>query len=149
MGTLHIAPGHSAGGSLRQAIRGAGRHEEVLFFRDDLSCGPIASEDVAVRVAWWMQIHGDWETEAAPLKAFWERVATTDDRLVVRFGRYSALGTGLLLGLGRPARGASLQHHRRDQTAAAVQPTRRVPGFPADVRSLNHARISIEVFARE
>lgn len=31
-----------------------------------------------------------------------------------------------------------------------VQPTRRVPGFqPTDVRSLNHARISIEVFAWE
>jgi hypothetical protein len=39
MRTLHIAPGHSAGGSLHQAIRGAGRHEEVLFFHDDLSCG--------------------------------------------------------------------------------------------------------------
>jgi len=33
MRTLHIAPGHSAGGSLRHAIRGAGRNEEILFFR--------------------------------------------------------------------------------------------------------------------
>jgi hypothetical protein len=97
MRTLHIAPGHSAGGSLRQAIRSAGRHEEVLFFRDDLSCGPIDSEDQAARVAWWTRFHDDWETEVVPLKAFWDRVAKTDDRLVVWFGRQSALELAFFL----------------------------------------------------
>jgi hypothetical protein len=140
MGTLHIAPGHSAGGSLRQAIRGAGRHEEVLFFRDDLSCGPIASEDVAVRVAWWMQFHGDWETEAAPLKAFWERVATTDDRLVVWFGRYSALELAFFLAwadrLGeRPysiidVTGLRLPSNRPDGSPAFSPPTFAVSIMP-------------------
>lgn len=40
MRTLHIAPGDSAAGSLRQALRIAGRDDELLAFRDDLSCGP-------------------------------------------------------------------------------------------------------------
>ena len=97
MKTLHIAPGHSAGGSLRQAIRAAGRHDEVLAFRDDLSCGPIDTDDLAQRVAWWTRFHSDWEIEAAPLNAFWERVATTDDRLVVWFGRHSALELAFFL----------------------------------------------------
>ena len=98
MSVLHIAPSHSAGGSLRQAIRAAGSHDEVLFFRDDLSCGPIETNDLAPRVAWWTRFYGeDWETEAAPLKAFWERAATTDDRLVVWFGRHSALELAFFL----------------------------------------------------
>jgi len=98
MKTLHIAPGYSAGGTLRQAIRDANRNEEVLFFRDDLSCGPIDTDDLAVRVAWWTRFYGDdWETEVAPLKAFWDRVVTTDDRLVVWFGRHSALELAFFL----------------------------------------------------
>jgi hypothetical protein len=89
MRTLHVAPGDSAGGSLRQAIRDAGRDEEVLRCRDDLSCGPIESDDRSARMAWWARFHGvpafedDFET-------FWNRVTTTDDRLVVWFGRHSA-----------------------------------------------------------
>jgi hypothetical protein len=98
MSVLHIAPGHSAGGSLRQAIRAVGRHDEVLFFRDDLSCGPIDTEDLAGRVAWWTRFYGDdWETEVAPLKAFWDRVATTDDQMVVWLGRHSPLELAFFL----------------------------------------------------
>jgi Protein of unknown function/Domain of unknown function (DUF1835) len=145
--TLHIAPGHSAGGSLRQAIRDAGRGVEVLFFRDDLSCGPIDSEDIAARVAWWTQFHGDWETEAAPLKAFWERVATTDDRLVVWFGRHSALEQAFFLAwadrLGeRPysiidVTGLRLPSNRHDSSRALSQPTPAVSIMPPyQLRSL-------------
>jgi hypothetical protein len=97
MSILHIAPGHSAGGSLRQAIRAAGRQDEVLFFRDDLSCGPIDSDDLAPRLEWSARFHNDWETEAAPLRAFWERVTTSDDRLIVWFGRHSALELAFFL----------------------------------------------------
>ncbi|MDF2119576.1 DUF1835 domain-containing protein [Roseiarcaceae bacterium H3SJ34-1] len=42
MKTLHIAPGDSAGGSLQQAVIDAGTDDEVLPWRDDLSCGPIS-----------------------------------------------------------------------------------------------------------
>src|SRR5580692_6277168 len=89
MKTLHIAPGDSAGGSLAQAIRDAGRDEEVLSFLDDLSCGPINPDDPAVRAAWWSRFHEPSEVEAH-LRRFWERVMTTSDRLVVWLGRHSA-----------------------------------------------------------
>src|ERR1700726_3397331 len=89
MRTLHIAPGDSAGGSLRAAIRDAGGDDEVLGWRDDLSCGPIASDDPAARAKWWAPFYGDQDIEG-DLKRFWDRIATTDDRLVVWFGRHSA-----------------------------------------------------------
>lgn len=89
MKTLHIAPGDSAGGSLIQAIRDAGRDDQVLPFRDDLSCGPIDPEEPSVRAAWWAQFY-ESSGVAVTLSEFWERVTTTDDRLVVWFGRHSA-----------------------------------------------------------
>lgn len=89
MTTLHIAPGDSAGGSMHQAIRGAGLNEEVLRCRDDLSCGPIDSDDHSARVAWWARFY-DIAEVTSDYETFWNRVATTDDRLVVWFGRHSA-----------------------------------------------------------
>src|ERR1700694_2291601 len=89
MRTLHIAPGDSAGGSLKRAIQDAGRDDDVLSWPDDLSCGPIASDEPSARAEWWAPFRGDRDIEA-DLKAFWERVSTTDDRLVVWFGRRSA-----------------------------------------------------------
>ena len=89
MKTLHIAPGLSAGGLIVQAVRGAGRPDKVLSWPDDLSCGPINSDDPATRGTWWAPFHRDWNIEA-DLSAFWERVRTTDDQLVVWFGRHSA-----------------------------------------------------------
>jgi hypothetical protein len=85
MKTLHIAPGDSAGGCLRLAVRDA----EVPSWRDDLSCGPIASDDPGERAKWWSPFRSDRNIEA-DLKAFWDHVSTTDDRLVVWFGRHSA-----------------------------------------------------------
>jgi hypothetical protein len=89
MRTVHIAPGDSASGSLRRAIQDAGRDDEVLSWLDDLSCGPMASDDPAERAKWWAPFHSDRDIEA-DLKAFWDRVAATDDRLVVWFGRHRA-----------------------------------------------------------
>ena len=89
MRTLHIAPGDSAGGSLRRAVRSTGSDDDVLSCRDNLSCGPIASDDQPERAEWWGQFYEDPDIEAN-LKAFWDRVSTTEDRLVVWFGRYSA-----------------------------------------------------------
>lgn len=87
--TLHIAPSDSAGGSLRCALRDAGHDDDVLSWRDDLSCGPIASGDAAERAEWWSQFYTDRDIEPV-LKSFWDRVAETDDRLVIWFGRHSA-----------------------------------------------------------
>jgi len=77
MRTLHIAPGESAGGSLVQAIRDAGQDNEVLPFRDDLSCGPIDQDEPSGRAAWWDLFYDAPYVEAA-LGEFWKRVATTD-----------------------------------------------------------------------
>jgi hypothetical protein len=96
MKTLHVAPGDSAGGSLIRAIRDAGQDDEVLPFPDDLSCGPIDSQEPSARAIWWDQFYEASEVEAA-LGEFWERVATTDDRLVVWFGRHSALELAFFL----------------------------------------------------
>jgi hypothetical protein len=89
MKTLHIAPGNSAGGSLLRAIRDSGRDEEVLRFRDDLSCGPIDPYEPEVRAAWWGAYYDALEVEAAH-RAFWDRVTTTDDHLVVWFSQHDA-----------------------------------------------------------
>jgi hypothetical protein len=89
MATLHIAPGDSAGGSLRMAIRGAGSDDKVLSCKDNLSCGPIRSEDPAERAKWWGQFYDDPDIET-DLKVFWDRVSTTEGRLVIWFGRHGA-----------------------------------------------------------
>ena len=96
MKTLHIAPGDSAGGSLLQAIRDAGRDDEVLRFPDDLSCGPIDPDDPTVRAAWWSD-HYDWYEVGEALRSFWNRVADFDGRLVVWFARHAANELAFLL----------------------------------------------------
>jgi len=85
----HIAPGYSAGHSLRQAISDAGQGDDVLRWPDDLSRGPIDSDDPAVRATWWKPLHGDWDVEGRT-RSFWSRVETTGDRLVVWFARHSS-----------------------------------------------------------
>jgi len=89
MKTLHIAPGYSAGASLRQAIRNASPNDELLRWPDDLSCGPIDTDDSLARAVWWGHIDDDWNLESV-LNGFWERVAKSEDRLVVWFARHSA-----------------------------------------------------------
>ena len=94
MGILHVAPTASAGQSLSQTIEASGRDDQVIRHPDDLSCGPIASDDPSSRSAWWEQVfeepaHSESLTDDR-LASFWDRVATTDDNLVVWFGRHSA-----------------------------------------------------------
>ena len=86
MKTTHIIPGDSAAGSLREALRIAGRDDDVLVFQDDLSCGPIADMDPSTRAGWW-QMNG-WDIENS-LNAFWSN-ASKAERLVVWFGQHSA-----------------------------------------------------------
>ena len=86
-GVLHIAPGPSAGGTLRQAVRTSGRTDHVISFRDDLSCGPIDSDDSSARARWWASMYDERDFD---LEDFWRRVMSTSDRLVVWFGRHSA-----------------------------------------------------------
>jgi hypothetical protein len=90
MSTLHVAFGNSAEGSLREVVREAGRDDAVLAFPDDLSCGPIDSNEPSSRAAWWAQfvsVASDGETI---LKQFWDRIASSRDRLLAWFSRHSA-----------------------------------------------------------
>lgn len=88
MEVLHVAPGDSAGGSLRKAMRIAALQQEVLSFFDDLSFGPIAWGTSRERAAWWSHVHAPRLPE--DLEEFWHRVETADERLVLWFGRHSA-----------------------------------------------------------
>jgi Protein of unknown function len=99
-------------------------------------------------VAWWTRYYGDdWETEMAPLKAFWDRVATTDDRLVVWIGRHSALELAFFLAWAdrlkeRPyniidVTGLRLPSKRPDGSQALSEPTAAVSHMPPyQLRSL-------------
>jgi hypothetical protein len=90
MKTLHITPGDSAGGSLIRAVRDAGRDDEVLRFRDDLSCGPIDSDDPSARASWWSQFYDEPELLVDSLRSFWGRATGFEGRLILWFGRHSA-----------------------------------------------------------
>jgi hypothetical protein len=94
MATLHITPKDSAAGSLRQAIRLAGLADEVVACLDDLSCGPIDPGSPAQRMDWWRQWY---PTARDRISVFWDRVAAADERLVVWFGRESAMELAFLL----------------------------------------------------
>lgn len=96
-GILHIAPGDSAAYSLRLAVRVSGRSDNVIAFRDDLSCGPIASEDSSVRSTWWTTVQ-DWY-DRPDIAPFWKRITSTPDRLILWFSRHSALEHAFFLGL--------------------------------------------------
>jgi len=141
MRKLHIAPGASAGGSLKQAIREAGRDEEVLPCFDDLSCGPIDTDDPSARAAWWGLFREVWDVESE-LKTFWNRVATTDDRLVVWFGRHSAQELAFFLALADrlgersydivDVTGLRWPFNRPDGSAAMTKPASAVAIIPTD-----------------
>jgi hypothetical protein len=126
---------------LRHAILASTRGDEVLACRDDLSCGPIAPADHAVRAAWWARFHDAAEVEAE-LTAFWNRVTTSDEKLVVWFARHSALELAFFLAwtdrLGDRAydivdvTGLRLPYTRPDGTSAVTWPVEAVSVVPSD-----------------
>jgi hypothetical protein len=67
-----------------------------MAFWDDLSCGPIDPDDLAVRTAWWTPFEGVPE-EVSKNQSFWDRVETTEDRLIVWFGRHSSMELAFFL----------------------------------------------------
>jgi hypothetical protein len=136
MSVLHIAPGDSAGGSILGAVRSAGRNDEVLRFLDDLSCGPINSDEPSTRAGWWAQF-GYYAAECeARLQGFWDRLASTEDRLVVWFSRHSAQELAFFLAwtvrIGDrlydiiDVTGRQLPYRSRDASSSLSRPIRRV-----------------------
>jgi hypothetical protein len=156
MKTLHIAPGDSAGGSLKQAITDAGRDDQVLRWIDDLSCGPIDPDDPSIREEWWTNFQSDRDIEGR-MRAFWIRVAETTDRLVVWVGRHSAQELSFFLFwasrmAARPyeiidVTGLCLPFTKRDGSTGITPPISAVSMVPSEVlRSLldNHRPVTAE-----
>ena len=81
---------------MRQALRDVSRDDAVLVFPDDLSCGPIDSDDTSVRIGWRASFRDTSEIESA-LPAFWEELSKPHDRLVLWFGRHAAIEFAFLL----------------------------------------------------
>src|SRR5262249_19056155 len=83
---LHIVFGESAAGTLRLALRQAGRDDEVLSFNDDLSFGPIDPPAPSVRAAWARsELYFPYATTATladSLDRFWHRALSAPKRLV-------------------------------------------------------------------
>jgi hypothetical protein len=82
---VHVASNMSFAGSLGQQLRRAGKRDEVRGFTDDLTAGPIASDDVQVRTEWWNTMV-DWPEIGEAISWFWDEAATGLP-LVVWFGR--------------------------------------------------------------
>jgi hypothetical protein len=95
-GVLHVVPGHLAAWRLRAAVRSSGGTDRVLGFQDDLSCGPIDSEDGSQRARWWASVQDESDID---IDDFWRQVASTPDRLIVWFGRHSASEHAFFLAL--------------------------------------------------
>lgn len=140
MKVLHVAPGDSAGGNLRKALRLAGRQEDVLSFTDDLSHGPIAWSTSRERAAWWSHVHEPRQED--DLEAFWLRLETANRRLVVWFGRHSASELAFFLALAdrlgnRPYDIVDVTDRqwpirRPDGSSTISPPAGAVGGVPAD-----------------
>lgn len=90
---LHVVFGESAGGTLRLALRQAGREDEVISFNDNLSFGPISPPVPAARAAWARsELYFPAKATAAldeQLTRFWPTVRSAQKH-VVWFSRRSA-----------------------------------------------------------
>ena len=83
---LHIAPGMSAAGSMRMAVKMDGRPDEVIGLPDSLSFGRIDCTDPKTRGAWIEEVLGyEWLDVAQEIEQFWNRVSTADKPRVLWF----------------------------------------------------------------
>jgi hypothetical protein len=140
---LHVTSNPSFGGFLIRTLRRAGRDEDVVGFLDDLSAGPIASDDVHVRTAWWDNIV-NWPEYGEAISEFWRNVSAGLP-LVVWFGRGDARDLSLYLALCErmPERIAaigdvstiSVQYEWIDGTTVDISSPQNVHGVPGDVLS--------------
>jgi hypothetical protein len=133
MKVMHVAPGDSAGGNLKDALRTAEQRQEVLSFPDDLSHGPIAWGTSCERAAWWWHVHEPRVQD--DFQAFWHRVEAARERLVVWFGRHSAAELAFFLALAdrlgdRPYDIVDVT--RPGVTSAVVRPAGAVGIVPTD-----------------
>jgi hypothetical protein len=77
---LHITFGNSAAATLRQALRQAGRNDEVAYLQDNFSFGPIAAPDPNVRARWveYELGYSGWEFVIGATEPFLEETRVVD-----------------------------------------------------------------------
>jgi hypothetical protein len=90
--TLHIVFNPSAAGSLREALRQAGRDECVVSLFDCLSFGPINPPDPELRRKWVEEELGytGWEAVVGEATSFWPDPLSISNRRVAWLSRRSA-----------------------------------------------------------
>jgi Domain of unknown function (DUF1835) len=101
---LHFVFTPSGSGCLVQALRKAGRDDQVIVSVDDLSFGPIDPPASALRARWAAGELGqsDWRDIADSSERLWDESRFPDNRKVVWLTRRSAMEyAGFLEGLWR------------------------------------------------
>jgi Protein of unknown function/Domain of unknown function (DUF1835) len=90
---LHIVFTPSGADSLRQALKNAGRDDEVISFFDDLSLGPINPPDSSLRSKWVENELGrtEWDDITAESERFWSEALSLEYRKVAWLSRRSAM----------------------------------------------------------
>jgi Protein of unknown function/Domain of unknown function (DUF1835) len=92
--TLHIVFSQSAAGSLRQAMRDAGREDGVAGYFDNLALGPLNPFGLKTRLHWVEEeLHrgaDEWWGHAEEI-AFWKAALVEDVRKVAWISRRSAV----------------------------------------------------------
>ena len=88
---VHVAFGHSAAKSLRDALKSLGRDERVAMYPDDLGYGPINPSSVEARAEFWgeVMLFEDNPTIGEQTNAFWADVATDSANQVAWLSRLS------------------------------------------------------------
>jgi hypothetical protein len=90
---LHFVFTPSGSGCLVQALRKAGRNDQVVVSFDDLSCGPIDPGDRSSRAKWAENELGrpDWSDIPAKSDRDWDEARFPDNRKVAWLTRRSAM----------------------------------------------------------
>jgi hypothetical protein len=90
---LHFVFTPSGAGCLNQALKAAGRDDQIIIFFDDLSFGPINPPDSSLRAKWVENELGrtGWGDITAESERFWRKAASPDYRTVAWLTRRSAM----------------------------------------------------------
>jgi len=90
---LHFVFTPSGAGCLVQALRKAGRDDQVVASFDDLSFGPIDPADASLRAKWVERELGerDWNRPPASSERVWDEARFPDHRKVAWLTRRSAM----------------------------------------------------------
>jgi hypothetical protein len=87
---LHVVFTPSGAGSLSQALKNAGRDDQVISFFDDLSFGPINPPDSSLRTN-WVENELGWTEWDAQSETFWRKALSSEHRKVAWLSRRCAM----------------------------------------------------------